>query len=44
MAQLIYQERDLRVMQVYEAFQDNNYTNVTKCILKYVCNRRNLQN
>ncbi len=33
MAQLIYEERNLRVMQVYEAFQNDNYTNVTKCAL-----------
>ncbi len=44
MAQLTYQERDTRVMQAYEVFQNNNYTNVTKCALKYACNRRNLQN
>ena len=31
-------------MQAYEAFQNNDYTNITKCALKYACNRRNLQN
>ncbi len=44
MAQLIYQERDARVMQVYEVFQNSDYTNITKCALKYACNRQNLQN
>ncbi len=44
MAQLTYQERDARVMQAYEAFQNGDYTNVTKCALEYACNRRNLQN
>jgi len=31
-------------MQVYKVFQNNNYTNVTKCALEYAYNRRNLQN
>ena len=44
MAQLIYQERDARVMQAYKVFQNDDYTNVTKCVLEYACNRQNLQN
>ncbi len=44
MTQLIYKERELRVMQAYEIFQNDNYNNIRKCVKNFACNRRNLQN
>jgi len=44
MPRLTYEERESRVMQAYEAFQDGQYTNVALCAREFACDRQNLQN
>ncbi len=44
MLQLSYKERESRVMQAYEAFQDGEYTNIALCAREFGCSWQNLRN
>jgi len=44
MLQLSYEERESRVMQAYEAFQDGEYTNIALCAREFGCSWQNLRN
>jgi len=44
MLQLSYEERESRVMQAYEAFQDGEYINIALCAREFGCSWQNLRN
>ena len=44
MLQLSYEERELRVMQAYEAFQDDKYINIVLCVREFEYSWQNLRN